>query len=47
MSLVLDVNDMAKFISCKTGINIEIVLKVLAAEDEYLIVNGFTAIRGR
>ena len=39
--LVLDVEEMAKVIAEQTNIDIETVLKVLDAEDEYMIKNGF------
>jgi len=39
--LVMDMNDVVKFICMKTGIPIEIVLKVLDAENDWLHENGF------
>ena len=39
--LVMDMNDVVKFICIKTEIPIEIVLKVLDAENDWLHKNGF------
>jgi len=39
--LVMDMNDVVKFICIKTKIPIEIVLKVLDAENDWLHKNGF------
>ena len=39
--LIMDMNDIVKFICVKTDIPIEIVLKVLDAENDWLHENGF------
>jgi len=39
--LVMDMNDVVEYIYMKTGIPIEIVLKVLDAENDWLHENGF------
>ena len=39
--LLMDMNDVVKFICIKTEIPIEIVLKVLDAENDWLHENGF------